>query len=129
MSILFRLLLLVISVATLFFVLIRIRKSQMQIDSAVFWIVFMLALVVISIFPGIVIYISGLIGVESAANFVFLCIVFLLLMKVFNLSITISKQQHQIQQLTQIIVLGEQRRADITSPEKDIPDVANTPNS
>ena len=111
MSILFRLLLLVISTGTLFFVLIKIRNAQMQIDNAVFWILFMICLVAISIFPGAVIYISNLIGVESSANFVFLCIVFLLLMKVFNLSLRMSKLQYQIQQLTQIIALEERRKA------------------
>ena len=118
MNILFRLLLLLISTGALFFVLIRIRNAQMQIDNAVFWIIFMLALVVISIFPGIVIYISDLIGVESAANFVFLCIVFLLLMKVFSMALRMSKLQYQIQQLTQIVVLEELRK-DSSNPVKN----------
>ena len=105
MNILFRLLLLAISTGTLVFVLKKIRNAQVQIDSAVFWILFMLGLVVTSIFPGIVIYISNWLGVESAANFVFLCIIFLLLIKVFGLSLHVSKLQYQIQQLTQIIAL------------------------
>ena len=110
MNILFRLLLLLISTGALFFVLIRIRNAHMQIDNAVFWILFMLCLVVISIFPSIVTYVSNLIGVESAANFVFLCIVFLLLIKVFNLSVKMSKLQYQIQQLTQIIALEKSKQ-------------------
>ena len=110
MSILFRLLLLLISVGALFFVLKKIRNSQVQIDNVVFWILFMLGLVLISVFPGILISISNLIGVESPANFVFLCIIFLLLLKVFSLSLQISKQQYQIQRLTQIIALGELRK-------------------
>ena len=112
MSILLRALLLLISAGTLVFVLIKIRNAQMQIDNAVFWIIFMLGLVAISIFPGIVIYISNLIGIESPANFVFLCILFLLLMKVFYLSLKVAKLQHQVQQLTQIIALEEQRRTE-----------------
>jgi len=105
MNILFRLLLFVVSVIMLFFVLRKIRSSQVQIDSAVFWILFMLGLVATSIFPRIVIYISHWLGIESPANFVFLCIIFLLLLKVFNLSLQLSKTQYQIQRLTQIIAL------------------------
>jgi len=63
----------------------------------------MLGLVLSSIFPNIVIMISNLIGVESPANFVFLCIIFLLLLRVFILSLQISKMKYQIQQLTQIV--------------------------
>ena len=66
----------------------------------------MLALVIISVFPRIVIYVSDWIGIESPANFVFLCIIFLLLIKVFHLSLHVSKQQYQIQRLAQIIALN-----------------------
>ena len=103
LSIYFRVLLLIVSVGAILFVLRKIRKSQVQIDDTVFWIIFMLGLVLSSIFPNIVIMISNLIGVESPANFVFLCIIFLLLLRVFILSLQISKMKYQIQQLTQIV--------------------------
>ena len=113
MPILFRLLLLFISIVTLFFMFKKIRNAQIQIGSAIFWIIFMLGLVLVSIFPGVVIYISYLIGIESPANFVFLSIIFLLLLKMFSLSLLISKMQYQIQQLSQIIALEDlQKRAD-----------------
>ena len=107
MSIYFRVLLLVVSVGAIIFVLRKIRKSQVQIDDAVFWIIFMLCLVLGSIFPDIVIRVSDLIGVESPANFVFLCIIFLLLIKVFTLALQISKMKYQIQKLTQIVAQYE----------------------
>jgi len=91
----------------MFFVFKKIRSANMQIESAVFWVLFMIGLVTISFFPGIVIYMSKIIGVESPANFVFLSIMFLLLLKVFSLSIQISKMQYQIHQLGQIIALKE----------------------
>ena len=120
MNILFRLLLFLTSIGALFFTLKKIRKSQAQIDNAIFWILFMLGLVVVSIFPGIVIYISNFVGVESAANFVFLFIIFLLLLKVFNLSLQMSKLQYQIQQLTQIIALD--LRKDLGKTRKEVQD-------
>jgi len=105
MNILFRLLLFIVSTCALLFTLRKIRKAQVQIDNAVFWILFMLALVVVSVYPRIIIILSNWIGIESPANFVFLCIIFLLLFKVFHLSLYISKQQYQIQQLAQIVAL------------------------
>ena len=107
MSIYLRLLLFVVSTGTLFFVVKKIRNSQAQIDSIVFWVLFMLVMLASSIFPGLVVYVSNLVGIDSPANFVFLCIIFLLLIKVFNLSLQISKLQYQIQQLAQIIALKE----------------------
>jgi len=122
-SILFRLLLFFVSISALLFVLKKIRKSQAQIDNAIFWILFMLALVVISVFPSVIIYISNLIGIESPANFVFLCIIFILLLKVFHLSLYISKQQYQIQQLAQIIALEKlQKNPDRMMQNEDIRD-------
>ena len=110
MNILFRLLLFFISTGVFFFMMKKIRKSQVQIDNTIFWILFMLGLVSISVFPSIVIYISNFIGIESPANFVFLCIIFLLLLKVFNLSLQLSKLQYQLQQLTQIFALEKLQR-------------------
>jgi hypothetical protein len=105
MNILLRILLSFFSIIVLFFVLRKIRKSQVHIENTIFWILFMFGLVIVSIFPQIAVFISNLIGIESPANFIFLCIIFLLLLKVFNLSLHLSKLQHQIQQLTQIITL------------------------
>ena len=107
LNILLRVLLLAVSLGALVFVLVKIRKSQVQIDNAVFWILFMLVLVAVSVFPNIIIYLSSWIGIESPANFVFLCIIFLLLIKVFLLSLHASKQQYQIQKLTQMVVINE----------------------
>ncbi|MCL1805054.1 MAG: DUF2304 domain-containing protein [Clostridiales bacterium] len=112
MTVFFRLLLLIVSIGTLIFVLGRVRKAQAQIESVVFWILFMLGLVAVSAFPGAVVYVSGLIGVESPANFVFLCIIFLLLLKVFNMSLLMSKLEYQIRQLTQRIALDEENRGE-----------------
>jgi len=110
MNILLRALLFLFATGALFFVLKKVRNSQVQIESVVFWVLFMLGLVIISIFPGIVIYASSLIGIESPANFVYLCIIFILLLRVFNLSLQLSKFQYQIQQLAQIIALEKIKR-------------------
>jgi len=110
MNILLRILLAIVSIIVLFFVLKKIRKSQVHIENTIFWILFMFGLVIVSIFPRIAIFFSNLIGIESPANFVFLCIIFLLLLKLFNLSLHLSKLQYQIQQLSQIIALEEFQR-------------------
>ena len=110
MSIALRILLILFSTGTLIFTLWRIRNAKVQISAAIFWILLVIILVIISIFPGITIYIADMLGVDSAANFVFLCAIFILLIKVFFLSLQISKQQYQIQQLTQLLALESNQK-------------------
>jgi len=110
LSITLRVLLILFSTGTLVFTLLRIRNAKVQISAAIFWILLTFILVIVSVFPGIIIYIADWLGVDSTANFVFLCAIFVLLIKVFFLSLHISKQQYQIQQLAQLLALEAEEK-------------------
>lgn len=105
MSSYLKILLIVISILTQFFVFRKIRKAQLQIEDAIFWLLVSAGLVFISIFPYSVIMISELIGIESPANFVFLSIIFILLIKVFIMSIKMSQLEHKLRTITQEIAI------------------------
>ena len=79
MSIAIRVLLIVVSLFTFIYMLRKIRKSQLQIEHALFWIVFCGLLLILSIFPGIAIWISEVLGLQSPVNLVFLIIIFVLI--------------------------------------------------
>ena len=111
MNTLTRVLLLLISTGTFFFIMKKIRSLQVKIDHMIFWILFMLGLIIISIFPGIAFFLSRLFQIETPMYFVFISTIFILLLKVFNLSLQVSKLQHQIQELTQIVALKEHSSA------------------
>lgn len=96
MSLTLRCILLLVSLLSCAYALRRIRKSQMQIDDALFWIIISVLLVVISIFPGIATFFSAQVGIESPANAVFLAIIFLLLIKLFTLSVQVSQLNQKI---------------------------------
>ena len=51
MSVMLRTALIIISALTLWYTARKIRKSQLQIEDSIFWLVFPAALVVLSIFP------------------------------------------------------------------------------
>ena len=108
MSIVLRIALIVVSALVMYFVLKKIRKAQLEIDDSIYWIVFAVLLLVISIFPGIAVGASKLLGVRSPANFVFLVMIFLLLIKLFQLSIDHSIQKHRLNHLVQKIALLNQ---------------------
>lgn len=110
MSITLRCLLFLVSLLSCAYTLRRIRKAQMQIDDSIFWIVLSILLVFVSIFPGTATLISGLIGIESPANAVFLAVIFLLLAKLFSLSVQVSQLHQKIRALSQEIALMQTER-------------------
>ena len=107
MGIELRILLIIASVIMLAAVFLRIRKSKFQIHDGIFWFLLSLFFLVLSIFPQLAIRLSGLIGVESPANLVFLGILALLLIKNFFLSMKVSLLEYNLMKLTQRVVVDE----------------------
>lgn len=107
MSPILRVILAVVSIITTFYVIRKIRKSQMQIEDSVFWIVFSVILVILSIFPQLALWASVTIGIMSPANFVFVSIIFILLIKIFSLSLKLSQLELKIHTLAQKSAITE----------------------
>lgn len=107
MSLSLRMFLIVGALLALFFVLRKIRKSQMKTSDAIFWFFFALCLVVLAVFPQIALWCSAVLSVESPANFIFLCIVAILLIKEFTASLEIAKLKAKLSQIAQEEALRE----------------------
>ena len=105
MSVILRILLIAFSIGVCFFVFKKIRKAQLNIDDSIYWILFAILLLVLSVFPQIAILISELLEIESPANFVFLCMSFLIIIKLFQVSIDLSVQKHRLNHLVQKLAL------------------------
>jgi len=85
-----RLVLIIVSIANCVWVLQRIRKAQVKIEDTVFWILFSALLVLMSLFPKIVDWGAKLLGIQSSVNFIFLVIIFILILKVFRMTMKLS---------------------------------------
>ena len=118
MSPILRILLIVASLLVLVFVLKKIRKTQLYIDDAIYWIVFSFLLVIISIFPQIAVWASELLGIESPANFVFLFVLFIVLVKLFQISIELSVQRHRLNRLVQKLAIMDADHRDLKDESK-----------
>ncbi len=105
MSVALRIVLILVSVLVVLFVLRKIRRAQLNIDDSVYWILFSGFLLLLSIFPQIAIWAAELLGVDSPANFVFLVMIFMVLMKLFYVSIDLSVQKHRLNHLVQNLAL------------------------
>lgn len=109
MTLQMRLLLFVGAVGTLAYIMKKIRKNRLEIDYSIFWILFSGVLVLVSIFPGIITWAAELLGFISPANMVFLLIIFLLILKLFSMTIKLSVLEHKIKLLTQHIAIEEMK--------------------
>lgn len=106
MTLALRIVLISASVFVSFYALGKIRKAQLNIDDAFYWIFVSVILLVMSIFPVVPTYLATLIGIESPANFVFLVMIFLAFVKMFSLSIDFSIQKYRLNKLVQKIALS-----------------------
>ncbi len=114
-----RVLLVIGSLATMLFMLRRIRKSQVQIEDSVFWLLFSGALLIISIWPQIIYRISYMLGFQSPMSMVYLLIIFVLLIKQFFMTLRISQLDAKLRSLVQTIALYQTDEQDARKQAHD----------
>ena len=107
MSTVFRIILIVIALLAFWFVIRQIRKSQLQIPDSISWLFFGLICVILALFPQLAEDLAGLLGVQSPVNLVFLIIIALLILRVFRLSLALSKLDTKVKELAQTIAIKE----------------------
>ena len=112
MSTVFRVILIVVSLLTTFYILKKIRQSKLQIEYAIFWVLFAGVLILFSLFPWLVSMLTRLIGMQLPVNFIFLFFIFVLLVKMFLMTIELSTLENKVKDLTQELALEEKERAD-----------------
>ena len=100
-----RILLLIAAAATAFWIFYQIRRLKIKLEHAIYWIVFAILLAVLGLFPELTYWLTGKLGVMSPANLIFLVIIFLLLLKVFTLSMLTSQMEDKITVLSAEIAL------------------------
>lgn len=89
------------------YILREIRKSQMRIEDALYWIFSAFLFVLLGACPGVAVWAAELIGVQSPANLVFLVTIFLLLVKAFSLSRKVSMLEHKLQHFAQTYAIDK----------------------
>ena len=110
MSINYRIVLVLGASVVVAFVLRKLKKTEMSVANSVFWLLFAVALVIAAVFPSVVFFFSGLIGIESPSNFIFLCVIALLLIKCFTLTVEVSSLRERLDVLAQEIALRDKDR-------------------
>lgn len=117
MTVTLRLALILVSVGTLFLMMRKIHQSKLQIENAIFWIILALVLVVFSIFPSVADFASHLVGIYATTNFLFVFAIFILIVKVFYMTIHISQLETKIKELAQQMALMEKLKEEMKAAD------------
>ena len=118
-----RIVLFVGSVLSFFIVVRNIKKRKIRMEDGIFWIVIGFMLVILSIFPQIAVWLAGVFGVQSASNFVFLLVIFLLGAHQFTLSIKISGLNVKLSELVQNEAVTDMLDRESAKKEKEIGEI------
>lgn len=95
------------AIFALTYVAVKIRHHQLATADAVFWFLFALTLIIVSIFPQIVFFFSNLLGFESPANLVFLCLLIVVIYRQLSASVENARLRTKLTQLTQSVALSQ----------------------
>ena len=101
-----------------YFIMKKIRQSKLQIEYAIFWIIFSGILLIFSIFPFLVAMMTRAIGMELPVNFIFLLFILILILKAFFQTIETSALENKVRNLTQRLAIEEKERQEELSAMK-----------
>ena len=77
----------------------------MEIEAALFWVVMALMLVVFALFPSAADFCARLLGIYATTNFLFLFMIFLLIVKLFGMTVQLSQLESRQRELVQKMAL------------------------
>lgn len=109
MSVILRVFLFLGAFATAFYIIYKVRKEKVKIESAIYWIGFSVLIFLLGVFPSVSYWMADLLKIQAPSNFVFLAIIFLLLVKLFSNSIKMSHLEFKFDRLAQNMAISEKR--------------------
>lgn len=105
-----RLCLVIGAASTLIYMLRQISRSRMQIEHSVFWALFSGVLFVLALFPQISLWIAKALGFQAPINLLYLIVIFILIVKLFDTTMKLSRIDQQLTRMAQHIALYEEKQ-------------------
>ena len=118
----FRVILIIVSLATMAYMMRKIRQAKVQIEAAMFWVMLALLLVVFAICPPVANICARLLGIYSTPNFLFLFTIFLLMAKVFSMTIHLSQIESKQKELIQKMALDQKEKEEMELKVQELMD-------
>lgn len=117
MSLLFSATLLVGALLTFWLILRKIRKAEVTIADSTFWFLFALSLVLMGVFRQIPFFFADLFSIESPANFVFVYVIAVLVIREFYATVEVSQLRAKVRNLVQKQALADAQERANTTPD------------
>ena len=122
MTTVLRIVLVIVSVLTTWMIMRKIRTSQMRIEDSIFWIGFSFMLIFFSVCPQIVYWMSDLSGTQTPVNFIFTFIIFVLIVRMFRMTVKISQLETRLRDLVERIAIEENLKQSWKDPAQAVQD-------
>lgn len=87
-----------------------VRKRELELKYVLGWMVCDLALLLFTIFPGLMIGLSNFLGIYSPVNMIFFLGFVFSLIIIFSLTVALSRVTARVRRLSQAIALDSQER-------------------
>ena len=116
MTLKLQIMLLIALVLALIFVIVQIKNRKLDLKYSLTWFVLISILLILTVFPQLLVFFSGLFGFASEMNMLFVFGFCLALVIIYTLTIAVSKLTDQVRTLTQKIALLE---SDIKQKDKE----------
>lgn len=107
MGTILRIILIVGSLSSFLLCIIKIKQAKLKVNHSITWLIGSMILILMSVFPGIVEWISYKLGFLAPVNFVFLTIIGFLIIQTFLDNIRITALNEKIKDLNHHIALKE----------------------
>ena len=117
MSTVFRLEMLAIAVILFVVVLRSIRSRKLLVRFSLVWFLIAVGILLIAVFPGIPIWLCGVVQIETPSNLIYLLGILVLFMLALSQTRLLSQQTEQIKRLTQELSLERLRRLEEQPPQ------------
>lgn len=114
-----RVVLIFVSVFTMAFMMRKIRQAKMEIEAALFWVIMALMLVAFAVFPSVADFCARLLGIYATTNFLFLFMIFLLIVKLFGMTVQLSQLESRQRELVQKMALEKRFEEDGQEKKKE----------
>ena len=109
----FRIILVIVSFITVAFMMRKIRQAKLQIEAAIFWVLLAAVLFAFAVFPPLADFCAQVLGIYSTPNFLFVSMIFLLMVKLFTMTLQVSQMESKQKELVQKMALDAKEREEL----------------
>lgn len=119
MSIRLRILILLICAAILLYFVDMIRKDKITLKYSLPWLISLMGVMLLAVFPGFINWVAQLLGVATPVNAIFFIVILMMLMFIFLISLISSRNTQRVIRLVQEVALLKKALADQQEDRKD----------